>query len=235
VRTRRRAPRSPVFDAVEASFQRLLADPQPLGVRTSLGVLPLAVVRPLLIDQTTPARTVDAVWVTLIGRARSGQAVWLLAAVGCALPRLRRAIWHATRTRCVDKDEAAAAALAAFTEALLSVDPVPRRQVLAELIRPAHNAAQQVADRVKRDRTRQCRLSASIQPPAPGGHPDFVLADLVRDGVIDQAEAELIGRHRLEGVSLRRLAAERGTYPMRLCRLLKAAETRVVTALTQSA
>jgi hypothetical protein len=53
--------------------------------------------------------------------------------------------------------------------------------------------------------------------------------------VIDQAEAELIGRHRLEGVSLRRLAAERGTYPMRLCRLLKAAETRVIAALTATA
>jgi hypothetical protein len=224
-----------VLDAVEASFQRLLADPQPLSVRSRLGELPLAVVRPLLSDASVPPVVVDGVWVTLVGRARSGQAVWLLAAVGCALPRLRAAIWHATRDRCVDRDEAAAEALAAFTEALLSCEPLPAAGVLDELVRPARNAAQTVADRTRRDRVTQTRLADSVAPPCPGGHPDFVLAQLVRDGVIDQAEAELIGRHRLEGVSLRRLAELHGTYPMRLSRALRDAEQRVIAALREAA
>ena len=220
-----------MLDAVEAAFQRLLADAQPLCVRTSLGVLPLAVIRPLLTDTSIPPVVVDGVWVTLVGRARSGEAVWLLAAVGCALPRLRTALWHATRNPYVDRDEVAAEALAAFTAALVEDESVSRVGVLDELIRPAHNAAQRIADRVQRDRVRQVRLSVSLPPPGPGGHPDFVLAELVRRGVIDQGEAELIGRHRLEGVSLRRLAAERGTYPMRLCRMVKDAEARVAAAL----
>ena len=40
------------------------------------------------------------------------------------------------------------------------------------------------------------------------------------------------GRHRLEGTSIRRLAAARGVYPMRLHRQLHAAEDRVIAALT---
>ena len=232
-RRRRRPRRYPVFDAVEHSFARLVADPDTPQVRTVIGMLPLSVVRSILTDPDTPAEVADTIWRTLVGRSRGDGAGWLLAAVGCALPRIRSGIWHATRNRAVDTDEAAQAALAAFTEAVMTLDPVPVVGVLDELVRHARNAAQRVADQAKRDRLTQCPLPASFPPPTPAGHVDFVLADLVHDGVITREEADLIGRHRIEGTSLRQLAAARGTYPMRLCRQLKAAETRVISALAE--
>jgi hypothetical protein len=223
-----------VLDAVETAFNRLAADPATPRVRTVEGRLPLAVVRSILADPATAVADADVIWRTLVGRARTGEAGWLLAVVGCALPRIRSGIWHATRNRAVDRDEAAQAALAAFTEAVMTLEPLPHIEVLDELVRHARNAAQRVADHVKRDRLTLRPLPSSTPPPAPAGHVDFVLADLVHDGVISRAEADLIGRHRIEGTSIRRIAQAQGTYPMRLCRILKDAETRVVTALTEN-
>lgn len=228
----RRAQRAfPGLDAAEQAYARLIRQPGAPVVRTRLGVLPLAVVRPLLTDPATPPGVVDQVWLTLAGRARGQGGEWILAAVGCALPRLRVAARHATRSLEVDRDEVSGAVLAAFTDALLTLDPLPRVDVLGELVRPAHNAAQRVADHVRRVRRTHTRLAASIAPPPPPGHPDFVLAGLVHDGVIDRQEAELIGLHRIEGVSLRRIAQARGWYPMKVHRALREAEKRVITAL----
>lgn len=236
-RRRHRAPRYPVLDAVAASFARLCEGPGVLRVRTGFGHLPLGLVRSLLADPATAPEVAEAVWRTLIGRSRGEvrgeQATWILAAVGCALPRLRSGIWHATRGQHVDRDEACQAALAAFTDALLSLDPLPAIGVLDELVRRGRNAAQQVADRAVRDRIAHLPISASMPPPVPAGHPDLVLAGLVRDGVIDREEAEIIGRHRLEGVSLRCLAAERGDYPVRLSRRVRDAEARIYRALVE--
>lgn len=234
-RTRHRPRRYPVLDAVETAFDRLAADPDTPRVRTVEGRLPLPIVRSILTDPATPVPVADAIWRTLIGcaRWRGGDGNYLLAVVGCALPRIRSGIWHATRNRAVDRDEAAQAALAAFTEAVMTLEPLPDVEVLDELVRHARNAAQRVADHVKRDRLTLRPLPSSTPPPAPAGHVDFVLADLVHDGVITRAEADLIGRHRIEGASIRRIAADQGTYPMRLCRVLKDAETRVITALTE--
>jgi hypothetical protein len=196
-------------------------------------MLPLSVVRSILADPATPLSEADMMWRTLIGRSRSrgDNGEWLLAAVGCALPRIRSGIWHATRDRHVERDEAALAALTAFTEAVLTLDPIPVTGVLDELVRQARNAAQTVADHVTRDRIAHRKLHASIPPPAPAGHVDFVLADLVRDGVITRHEADLIGRHRIEGATIRRLAQLNEVPRMRIQRQLEAAEARVIAAL----
>ena len=93
------------------------------------------------------------------------------------------------------------------------------------------------------------------QPPAPGPQPtagtsaeapqpDPIDKDLLPgawraardDGSkfelkLTAEEADLIGRHRLEGHSLRRIAAERGWYPMKAHRILREAEKRVISAL----
>ena len=45
------------------------------------------------------------------------------------------------------------------------------------------------------------------RPGAAVGHPDFVLAAAARLGIVTAAEAELIGRNRLEGIPLARIAA----------------------------
>jgi hypothetical protein len=54
----------------------------------------------------------------------------------------------------------------------------------------------------------------SAAPAPPSGHPDFVLARAVADGVLTATEAELIGATRLEGLPLATAAAARGvSYP----------------------
>lgn len=50
----------------------------------------------------------------------------------------------------------------------------------------------------------------STPPPTEGGHPDFVLAAAVADGVLTRAEAVLIGETRLESTTLTQAAARRG-------------------------
>jgi hypothetical protein len=230
-RRRARPGRYPVLDAAESAYTRLTQDPGAPRVRTALGVLPLAVIRPLLTDPSTPAPVVDGVWRTLAGRARGEGGIWILVGVGCALPKLRSAAWHATRNPQVDRAEVAGDVLAAFTDALLTLDPLPPVDVLGELVRPAHNAAQRAADQVRRAYRAHAPLPASFPPPPPPGHPDFVLAALVREKVITTEEADLIGLHRLEGISLRRIAAGRGWYPMKAHRMLRDAEKRVISAL----
>jgi len=230
-RRRRRASRYPALDSVEQAFARLTADPETPRVRTVEGRLPLPMVRSILADPATPVPEADLIWRTLIGRARGDGGSWVLAAVGCALPRIRSGIWHATRDSQVERDEAVQAALAAFTESVLSLDPIPAFGVLDELVRPARNAAQTVADRVARERIAHQKPHASIPPYAPSGHVDFVLADLVRDGVITREEADLIGRHRFEGATIRRLAELNEVPRMRIQRRLDSAEARVIAAL----
>src|SRR5262249_59662368 len=61
-------------------------------------------------------------------------------------------------------------------------------------------------------------------PELPWGHPDFVLAAAVREGVLTPAQAELIGRNRLEGIPLAQIAAERGISHPALCNRRKRAE-----------
>jgi hypothetical protein len=231
-RRRVRPGRFPVFDAAEAAFAALASDPGPLRVRTPLGLLTPTLARAVLLSPATDAQTVDAVWRTLVGRSRGEGGAWLLLAAGCALPKLRSIAWHACRTPAADRDEIAQELLAAFTHALLHTAPVPETDVLGELLRPARAAAHRLADQGRQIARTRAPLAGPMAPAPPNGHPDFVLADLVHTGVITTEEASLIGLHRLEGVSLRRIAAESGTYPMQLSRRLRDAESRVITALT---
>jgi hypothetical protein len=68
-------------------------------------------------------------------------------------------------------------------------------------------------------------------PAMPWGHPDFVLAAAVRRGVLTAAEANLIGRNRLEGVRLTHIAKELGTSHSSLCHRRARAEAKLVRAL----
>lgn len=228
-----RGRRYPVLDDAETAFVRLADRLGAPRLCTPLGLLSLSAVRALLLDVGTPLDVRDAVWRVLSEKARAEGGVWLLAAVGCALPKLRSMAWHATRTPGVDRDEVCQELLAAFSHALVRTDPLPEADVLGEFARLARNAGQAVADRVRAAQRRQVPLGAA-EPSRPLGHPDFVLAELVRSGVIDRTEADLIGRHRLEGVPLRAIAAERGWYPMQATRMLRAAEGRVVAALASA-
>ena len=68
-------------------------------------------------------------------------------------------------------------------------------------------------------------------PELPWGHPDFVLAAAVREGILSRGQAALIGRNRLEGVPLSQIAAETGTSHSALCNRRKRAEAAIAAAI----
>lgn len=61
-----------------------------------------------------------------------------------------------------------------------------------------------------RARTSLNLLVESAAPPAPWGHPDFVLVDAVAKGVLSDDQADLIGRTFLEDTRFGEYARERG-------------------------
>ena len=65
----------------------------------------------------------------------------------------------------------------------------------------------------------------------PWGHPDFVLATAVARGVLTQAQAQLIGRNRLEGIPLAQIAGEMGISHNSLCNRRKRAEKAITEAI----
>ena len=69
-------------------------------------------------------------------------------------------------------------------------------------------------------------------PDLPWGHPDLVLARRRPHAASSPpAQAELIGRNRLEGVPLSQIAAETGTSHSALCNRRKRAETALAAAI----
>ena len=130
-------------------------------------------------------------------------------------------------------------ALIRQAEALLTLTPeLGRGLIVHQLLRRAQAAGQKVVDQrraaCKRQPTEAEREEHLPEPGTVGrgvSHPDLALARLVARGVITHDEADLIGRHRIEGVTLRRLGAERGWYPMQATRALRSAERKVARAL----
>jgi hypothetical protein len=86
------------------------------------------------------------------------------------------------------------------------------------------------ADAAFASRSRELGGSAA-GPPMPWGHPDFVLAAAVRCGILTTAEADLIGRNRLERVPLALIARELGISHSALCNRRARAERKIVRAI----
>src|SRR5689334_12682121 len=88
-------PRTPL-DAAQRAFDLLVCPPAPLAFdgRGFPGlpnrILPLDELKKLLIDDATPRSVRDVVWRELVVRARRDGPAWVIAAVGIAMPGLRR-------------------------------------------------------------------------------------------------------------------------------------------------
>jgi hypothetical protein len=179
----------------------------------------------------------DQLWSALVDQARGEGGVWVTLALGAALPVL---VWKCARHSAgtVERAEMEAAAVAGFVEELL-IGQLSETGLLAHLSRAANRAAQRQVDSAVRCRVRTCSPEHSAESTCDGpghaaaGHPDFALAALVRERVLTMSEAELIGRHRLEGVALKQIAEERGWYPMQASRALRRAELRAASALKE--
>lgn len=204
------------LDVVRATFGWLQVGPQPLAIdgREFAGMpdreVPLGELRDRLLARSCPQRVRDAVWAHLVARSREDGGAWTVGCAGVALPALTRTAATLTARFAGDPRDVHAAVLAGFLAELAVVDLARPRIVLRlrwAAYRAGHAAVRDALDApvpVGHGMT-----PASAAPPVPGGHPDFVLARAVADGVISRGEAELIGSTRLEEVSLAAAARAR--------------------------
>ena len=160
---------------------------------------------------TVSADVRDAVWRELVRRARSRGSTWVVVAAGLALPGLRNAAGALTRGYRSDPADIDTEVIAGFLAALREVD-IDEPAIAWRLCRAAYNAGARARYAADRYAARHVELpedgGSQMAPRAPWSHPDLVLADAVAKRVLSVETAELIGRTRLEGRTLRAVAEE---------------------------
>ena len=226
------------FDTLEAAFTALTRGPAPLAldgrhVGHGLPARPLALdeLRRLLLDPSLGFAARDAALAALVDRAKTHGGHATIGLAGVLLPGLRRAtapLALANPRRTWDLQAEALAGLLAAIAAF----PTPARQadrVAARLVWAAVHAAERLLDRERVWRARTTGTPrSSAPPPRPAGHPDFVLARAVHDGVLSAEDAELVGETRIGRVRLADLARARGVPYKTLAKRRDRAERALV-------
>ncbi len=229
------------LDAADAAFRLLTTGPRPLAVhasRLAAGLpdrpVPLDELRVLLLHPATSARARNQVWAELVRRARTGDPAWVIGLTGIALPGLRRAVASLTAAYRGDPADLQSEVLTGFLAAMrgLDLDDLEDIPLASRLCWAAWRAGQAHAYADSDYAARRRVLSEWRDgPELPWGHPDFVLAAAVRRGILSAAQAELIGRNRLEGVPLSQIAAEQNIGHTALCMRRKRAEKAITDAI----
>jgi hypothetical protein len=199
-------PTSPL-GAAERAFDLLTCPPAPLAfdARGLAGLpqqlLPLDKLRRLLICDRIPRSVCDQVWRQVVTRARRDGPAWKLAAVGLAMPGLRRtagrlaAGWHG------DNSDWDAELLTGFLARLNTVD-LDEPRICGRLIDAGARAVKHARQREENTGVVHVDTAWSLPPSHPWDHPDWVLARAVAQAVIDLDEHLLITATRLEDIPL---------------------------------
>jgi hypothetical protein len=229
------------LDTADAAFRLLAAGPRPLGLHASRlapglpdRLVPVTELRVLLLHPATGPAARNAVWADLVRRARAGDPAWTVALAGIAMPGLRRAVASIAPAYRGDPADLQSEVLAGFLAAMraLDLDELEEVPLASRLCWAARRAGEHLAFADAAWAARRADLDdQGDTPDLPRGHPDLVLARAVRRGVLTAAQAELIGRSRLEGVPLSQIAAETGTSHSALCNRRKRAETAIAAAI----
>jgi hypothetical protein len=165
------------------------------------------------------------------GSGLGGDPAWVVASVALTLPGLRRMAGRLARRVSIDEvADLESEMLTGYLTALRTIDTTTGR-IASRLCWAAYRAADRhrVSDPAASGVV--AGLGSSTPPPRPFGHPDFVLARVVADGVLSEYEAELIARTRLEGTTLKALAFEWALPHSTLSDDRARAETRLVAVL----
>ncbi|MBB4934426.1 hypothetical protein F4561_005246 [Lipingzhangella halophila] len=222
--------RSPLQEA-ERQFQRL-GDQLRVVMDgcDCAGEVSLVQARSCLLGSSRGARQRDVVWCEVIRRARMHEE-WMVGAIGLAMPGLRmsaRRVCRGLAPAAVDDVESAI--LAGFVTAMRQINPEWTR--LAWRLRSrAQRAGFQERRRETRQPTVNDQVSESAAPPIPWGHPDLLLAEAVRAGVLHRGDAQLIAESRLEKATLVAIAADLDVSYKTLHKRRERAEARLVAAI----
>jgi hypothetical protein len=201
------------------------------GAQLPDGRILLRPLRDLLLRPDTPLTMRDVVWRELIRRARADRSSWLVVALGMAMPGLRREVRGLLVNFRGDRDDLESAVAEGFVTELYRVD-LAEKALCARLVRAGRRAAIKQAYQDAAMEGVAWSQFASRAPQAPYGHPDLVLVDALRKGVLTQEEAWLIGTTRLEGVPVDQVAAQWGQRPNTISVRRHRAEVKLRTAIT---
>ena len=226
------------LDAVGSAFTALVSGPRPLAVDgAAIGaslparLIGLDEVRAILLHPATSYETRDLVWARVVTEARSGNPAWVIGAVGLGLPGLRRmAARLASRMPRHQVPDLEAEMLTGYLTALKGME-LGTGRIASRLCWAAYRAADRyrISDPARAGVVTP--MAGSMPPPRPWGHPDFVLARAVTDGILSDYEAELIARTRLEHLTLNSLAVAWGLPISTLADDRVRAEDRLVEVL----
>jgi hypothetical protein len=183
-----------------------------VGAQLPDGRILLRPLRDLLLRPDTPLSVRDVVWRELIRRARADRSSWLVVALGMAMPGLRREVRGLLVNFRGDRDDLESAVAEGFVAELYRVD-LAEKALCARLVRAGRRAGVKQAYQYAATDGAVWSQFASRAPQAPYGHPDLVLVDALRKGVLTRDEAWLIGTTRLEGVPVDEVAALWGERP----------------------
>jgi hypothetical protein len=215
----------------------LVTGPAPLsldGAAVGYGLprrlIPLDELRAIMLHPATGRAARDAVWRHVVGEARSGAPAWVIGAVGLALPALWQMAGGLAEGYRGDVADLQGAILAGFVTGVHRID-ADRPGVITRLRWAAYRAG--LAVRYTRDGIASMPLPRweSAPPPQPWGHPDLLLADAIAKGVLSPLAAELIGRSRLEGITLKQAAAELGVGVQAAYKTRRRGERRLLAAI----
>jgi hypothetical protein len=143
------------------------------------------------------------------------------------LPGLRRAAAPLAKAMPGKAADLEAEMLAALVETI-AVLPARADRTAARLLWPAIRAAHRFMERERAWRDwAEPHASLPALPRSPA-HPDLVLEQAVREGVISARHAELVGETRIGGVPLRELARRWGVSYKALCRRRERCEPALV-------
>jgi hypothetical protein len=207
------------LDAAEKAFTMLAEAPThvPFDARAFEGlpdrILPLDELRRLLLAAGTSQKVRDAVWRELVVRARRDGPAWRVAAVGMAMPGLRRQAGLLAAGWRGDTHDLDSELLVGFMERLATVD-LDEPRICGRLVDAGVRAARKIRDAESDTMLIRGGEAGSLLPIRPWDHPDLVLACAVATAVIDRDEARLIAATRLDHDTLARVvAAEIGISP----------------------
>lgn len=204
------------LDIADSAFHALTNGPAPLAVHGAeispylpQRPIPVTELRRVLLDRRTSRYVRDAAWRELVHRARVCGPSWTVAAVGVALPGLRRVAGRLARGYVGDVADLDAEVLTGFLSALQTID-TGRRGIVVRLCWAAYRAGERLRHATDEAATAGSLPVTSAAPPRPWGHPDLVLAKAVEEGIVTTAEADLISATRLDGIPLTTIARKLG-------------------------
>lgn len=229
---------------------RFAVDAAQLGIHHGPTTLSMLQLRQVLAAPDTPLAVKNRAWAQLITRAQhhdpSERQGWTLIAIGVALPGLRAVASELAQGHRGSRAELETEILAGFLTALTTAHTASQQR-FPVLLRAAHRsglawlahcrlAPPPIADTASDTATGTGAATPGATPVGvvaahSGGHPDDVLADAVRAGIITSGEADLIAATRLERRPLRLVAAQLGVTANTVWMRRHRAEKRLIAAL----